>query len=325
MEHGERNVLGGELDECGSDPMTGFYRDGCCTSGPEDRGSHTICAVMTTEFLEHQQGVGNDLSTPRPEWRFPGLRPGDRWCVVAARWLQAQRDGMAAPVVLSATHERALVLRGAAVRPLGRLPVSKSAGTPCRNLTPDFSCGIHAGLREQGWKGCTVFDCFGAGQQVSQVSFGGVSWRDAPETAAQMFAVLPVMHQVHEMLAHLSEAIALSSASAPPAALARKLEKAQRELADVIGPPAKRFRRHADLVGADLRGLDLRTADLNGALLIGVDLRDADLRHADLLGADLRDADLRGSRLDAALFLTRPQLAAARPGPARGHGDIGEE
>lgn len=108
MAYGERNVLGGELDECGSDPMTGFYRDGCCTSGPEDRGSHTICAVMTAEFLQHQQGVGNDLSTPRPEWRFPGLRPGDRWCVVAARWLQAQRDGMAAPVVLSATHERAL-------------------------------------------------------------------------------------------------------------------------------------------------------------------------------------------------------------------------
>ncbi|OFE18967.1 hypothetical protein BA895_02100 [Humibacillus sp. DSM 29435] len=108
MAYGERNVLGGVLDECGTEPMTGFYRDGCCTSGPEDRGSHTICAVMTTEFLEHQQGVGNDLLTPRPEWRFPGLRPGDRWCVVAVRWLQAQRDGMAAPVVLSATHERAL-------------------------------------------------------------------------------------------------------------------------------------------------------------------------------------------------------------------------
>ena len=108
MAHGERNVQGGELDECGSDPMTGFYRDGCCTSGPEDRGSHTICAVMTAEFLEHQQRVGNDLRTPRPEWRFPGLNPGDRWCVVAARWLQAQRDGVAAPVVLSATHERAL-------------------------------------------------------------------------------------------------------------------------------------------------------------------------------------------------------------------------
>lgn len=233
-------------------------------------------------------------------------------------------------------------------------PVSKSAGAPCRNLSPDFSCGIHAGLREQGWKGCTVFDCFGAGQQVSQVTFAGVSWREAPETASLMFAVLPVMHQLHEMLGHLSEAIALSSSSPPPAMLARELETTQRELAAVtawtaeqllrvdltawrgrvgsllrqtservrqttrrehsISSPAKRFRRHADLVGADLSGLDLRTADLNGALLIGADLRGTDLRHADLLGADLRDADLRGSRFDTALFLTRPQLAAARLG-----------
>lgn len=108
MSQGERNVQGGALEQCGLDPVTGFYRDGCCTSGPADRGNHTICAVMTTEFLHHQQAVGNDLLTPRPEWRFAGLSPGDRWCVVAARWLQAQRDGVAAPVVLSATHERAL-------------------------------------------------------------------------------------------------------------------------------------------------------------------------------------------------------------------------
>jgi uncharacterized protein len=107
-ETSERNVLGGELEECGKDPLTGFYRDGCCTSGAEDLGSHTVCAVMTAEFLEHQRAVGNDLSTPRPEYRFPGLRPGDRWCVVAARWLQAYHDGAAAPVVLAATNERAL-------------------------------------------------------------------------------------------------------------------------------------------------------------------------------------------------------------------------
>jgi uncharacterized protein (DUF2237 family) len=94
----QRNVLGGELEECGIDPVTGFYRDGCCTSGPEDVGNHTVCAVVTREFLEHQRTVGNDLSTPRPEYRFPGLRPGDRWCVVAARWLQAYRDGAAAGV-----------------------------------------------------------------------------------------------------------------------------------------------------------------------------------------------------------------------------------
>src|ERR1017187_9293356 len=105
---GDRNVLGGELEPCGTDPLTGFYRDGCCTSGPEDLGSHTICAVVTTEFLEHQRRIGNDLSTPMPQFRFPGLVPGDRWCVTAANWLQAHRDGAAAPVVLASTHQRVL-------------------------------------------------------------------------------------------------------------------------------------------------------------------------------------------------------------------------
>ncbi|UFN46431.1 DUF2237 family protein [Nocardioides okcheonensis] len=104
----ERNVLGGELDPCGTDPLTGFHRDGTCTVGPQDAGLHAICAVMTDEFLAHQKAVGNDLSTPRPEWHFPGLVPGDRWCVVAVRWLQSYGAGVAAPVVLSATSERAL-------------------------------------------------------------------------------------------------------------------------------------------------------------------------------------------------------------------------
>ncbi|MDQ1629249.1 MAG: uncharacterized protein QOI54_2993 [Actinomycetota bacterium] len=104
----EKNVLSGPLEPCGTDPMTGFYRDGCCTSGPEDVGSHTICAVVTAEFLAHQRSVGNDLLTPRPEWGFPGLTPGDRWCVVALRWLQAHGAGAAAPVVLAATNARVL-------------------------------------------------------------------------------------------------------------------------------------------------------------------------------------------------------------------------
>src|SRR3990170_1174099 len=104
----ERNVLGGQLESCGIDPMTGFHRDGTCTVGPQDVGLHAVCAVMTEEFLAHQRGVGNDLVTPRPEWGFPGLVPGDRWCVVAVRWLQAYRDGAAAPVVLASTNERAL-------------------------------------------------------------------------------------------------------------------------------------------------------------------------------------------------------------------------
>ncbi len=104
----DRNVLGGRLEVCGTEPLTGFYRDGCCTTGPEDRGSHTICAVVTEAFLAHQQSIGNDLSTPLPRFRFPGLVPGDRWCVTAANWLRAYEDGAAAYVVLACTHERAL-------------------------------------------------------------------------------------------------------------------------------------------------------------------------------------------------------------------------
>ncbi|HZU73682.1 MAG TPA: DUF2237 domain-containing protein [Acidimicrobiales bacterium] len=104
----ERNVLGTELEPCGTDPLTGFYRDGCCNTGEEDLGSHTVCAVMSAEFLEHQRSIGNDLITPIPAYRFPGLRPGDRWCVTAVNWLRAHLDGAAAPVVLASTHERAL-------------------------------------------------------------------------------------------------------------------------------------------------------------------------------------------------------------------------
>ena len=104
----ELNVLGQRLEPCGTDPLTGFYRDGCCSTGPEDLGRHTICAVVTTEFLEHQQAIGNDLVTPMPEYRFPGLHPGDRWCVTAVNWLRAYRDGSAAPVVLASTHVRTL-------------------------------------------------------------------------------------------------------------------------------------------------------------------------------------------------------------------------
>lgn len=104
----QRNVLGGELELCGTDPVTGFFRDGCCSAGPEDPGSHTICAVVTAEFLDHQRGIGNDLATPIPEYGFPGLSPGDRWCVTAVNWARAHVDGVAAPVVLAATNEAVL-------------------------------------------------------------------------------------------------------------------------------------------------------------------------------------------------------------------------
>lgn len=103
-----RNVLGGPLGPCSTDPLTGFYRDGCCHTGPQDLGSHTICAVVTAAFLEHQQSIGNDLITPAPQYVFPGLVPGDRWCVTAVNWLRAHLDGAAAYVVLESTHERAL-------------------------------------------------------------------------------------------------------------------------------------------------------------------------------------------------------------------------
>ena len=104
----ERNVLGGRLAGCGTDPLTGFFRDGCCRTGPDDLGSHTICAVVTAEFLRHQRSIGNDLSSPAPMHRFPGLIPGDRWCVTARNWARAHLDGAAAPVVLASTHESVL-------------------------------------------------------------------------------------------------------------------------------------------------------------------------------------------------------------------------
>ena len=108
----DRNVVGGSLLSCSTDPPTGFYRDGCCSTGSEDVGSHTVCTVVTDEFLAFSLQAGNDLSTPRPEWGFPGLVAGDRWCVCAARWLEAYRAGCAAPVVLGATHARALEVSG---------------------------------------------------------------------------------------------------------------------------------------------------------------------------------------------------------------------
>ena len=106
----QRNVLGGDLEVCGLEPLTGFYRDGYANTGPEDHGSHTICAVVTSEFLDHQAAVGNDLSTPQPRYGFPGLAPGDRWVVCASRWMQSFEAGVGAPVVLMATNEAALAV-----------------------------------------------------------------------------------------------------------------------------------------------------------------------------------------------------------------------
>jgi hypothetical protein len=216
--------------------------------------------------------------------------------------------------------------------------IDKPAGTPCVHLADDFRCGIHDRLRDRGFPGCTVFDCFGAGQQVVQVTFGGRSWRESPDLAAGMFAALPVVRQLHEVLWHLAEALTLPV----PAALhaeGRALQAATTEVTEAPAPDLQAFdlaahrgrvgdllgrvsahvragdrarsRRGADLVGADLRRARLRGADLRGALLLGADLRGADLTRTDLLGTDLRAADVRGADLAGALFLTRPQLAAA--------------
>ncbi|WP_037568939.1 pentapeptide repeat-containing protein [Phaeacidiphilus oryzae] len=219
--------------------------------------------------------------------------------------------------------------------------VNKAAGQPCENLRKDFSCGIHARLRESGFPGCTVFDCFGAGQQVSQVTFGGRDWRAEPGRAALMFEVFPVMRQLHELLWYLTEALALPAAGPVHEELRRARADVDRhtrlgaeELAgldvaavrDGVNPlllraselvragvrGRKRDHRGADLVGARLAGADLRGASLRGALLIAADLRGADLRTADLIGADLRDADLRGADLTGSIFLTQAQLNSAR-------------
>ena len=219
--------------------------------------------------------------------------------------------------------------------------VDKPAGQPCRHLGADSRCGIHADLRERGFPGCAVFDCFGAGQQLTQVTFGGRSWREDPELAASMFAVFPVLRQLHELLWHLLEAETLPGADGLREEVTRARERTERLAAgepdqlsglDVTGWRGEigelllqisertraglrgraRDRRGADLVGARLRGADLRGASLRGAVLLGADLRGADLRNTDLLGADLRGADLRGADLTGCLFLTRPQLEAAR-------------
>lgn len=108
MKHPSENVLGGTLESCSTAPMTGFYRNGCCDTGPEDAGSHTICVVLTDEFLAYSKYFGNDLSTPRPEYGFPGLRAGDRWCLCAMRFVQAHDEGVAPRVRLESTHKRAL-------------------------------------------------------------------------------------------------------------------------------------------------------------------------------------------------------------------------
>lgn len=228
----------------------------------------------------------------------------------------------------------------------------KAAGEECVNLEDDFRCRIHPQLRERGFKGCTVFDCFGAGQHVTQHTFGGGSWRDDADGTmrAGMFAVFPIVRQLHELLWYLREALAMpaaaplhpllraswaevtAAADAPAAAILQLDLDALRDPAAALlreaarltresGPQAdtrtrlqvarSRLEPGADLLGANLRGADLRGAELRGALLIGADLRDADLSGAELIGADLRDARLHGAALEHAIYVTQTQVDAA--------------
>ncbi len=221
--------------------------------------------------------------------------------------------------------------------------VDKPNGVPCPNLGDDFRCQIHDRLRSSGFRGCVVFECHGAGQRIAQETFGGVSWREAPASADLMFAAFATMRPLHELLVYLHEAATWPQAAplqdqlaasirevdaacslpaeelvavdvdayrAPAAALLREASTLVRT--DVAGRRAAAHTPGPDLFAAQLGGADLRGASLRGALLIAADLSGADLRHADLIGADLRDADLAGADLRGALYLTDPQLEAAR-------------
>ncbi|HEX2805629.1 MAG TPA: pentapeptide repeat-containing protein, partial [Kineosporiaceae bacterium] len=219
--------------------------------------------------------------------------------------------------------------------------IDKDAGQPCPNLRPDFRCGIHARLREQGFPGCTAYDCFGAGQQVAQVTFGGQNWRRDPQAAQQMFAVFSTMRQLHELLWYLTEALTLQPVRQLHDELSRTLDGTEHltlgsadALADLNVAGYRRSgnalllraselvragvrrrnldRSGADLIGANLKGDDLKGANLAGAYLIAADLSGADLRLADLIGADFRNADLSGADLTESIFLTQSQLDAAK-------------
>jgi uncharacterized protein YjbI with pentapeptide repeats len=219
--------------------------------------------------------------------------------------------------------------------------ISKRAGQPCPHLQSDFRCGVHARLRQQGFRGCAVYDCFGAGQQVCQVTFAGQDWRRDPHLAQQMIAVFPIVRALHELLWYLTEALALPPALPLHGELRRAVEETQRltlaspeallaldlaahgrhvnalllRASELVRAQTRRKNRDlsgADLVQAKLKGADLRGANVRGVCLIQADLRGADLRLADLIGADLRDADLSGADLTGSIFLIQSQLDAAR-------------
>ncbi len=247
-----------------------------------------------------------------------------------------ERDGLRADCSRCA----ALCCVGPAFAASTDFAIDKPAGQPCPNLRDDNGCGIHDRLRHKGFGGCAAFDCFGAGQQVVQVTFGGAVWRDSPEIAASMFTVLPVVRQLHEARWYLAEAGSLlpdgplRQEAEHLAAVTRERAGAtadvlaaldtdgfRQQVGELLGRVSATVRARvpgpgvslpgADLVEADLAGADLRGGSLRGACLIAADLRGADLDRADLLGADLRGADVCGTLLAGSLFLTQPQVDAA--------------
>ena len=228
-------------------------------------------------------------------------------------------------------------------------PTNKDAGKPCINLQPDFKCTVHKNLREKGLKGCTAYDCLGAGQKVAQVTYGGEDWRKSPETAQKMFDVFLVMRQLHEMLWYLTEAFRLQKDSVIKEKIGSMISETEKltnldadsllkldltahrinvnslllKTSEALRSEARKGQKSTlnkkkliagrlNLIGADLRKANLKGENLSGALLIAADFRGVDLSGTDLIGADLRDADLRGANLSNSIFITQIQINGAK-------------
>jgi uncharacterized protein YjbI with pentapeptide repeats len=218
---------------------------------------------------------------------------------------------------------------------------NKEGGAPCDNLKEDYRCRIHKNLRNEGFRGCTVYECYGAGQKVSQFTYSGKDWREFPESANEMFSVFPIMQQLHEMLRYLEEALSFKETlpikddiqktkksierltfQSPQSILELKVHEERIIVSDLLTQTSELVRKNVtnqpknpiskrNLIGAKLNGANLRGTDLRGALLIAADLREADMSTTDLLGADLRDANLNGANLTGSIFLTQAQINSA--------------
>ncbi|WP_175987307.1 pentapeptide repeat-containing protein [Bacillus sp. Marseille-Q1617] len=222
-------------------------------------------------------------------------------------------------------------------------PLNKDGGEPCRNLCSDNLCAIHGQLREKGFRGCVSYECFGAGQHVSQSIYNGRDWREDAEQAEEMLAVYPIVQQLHEMLWYLQQALNLKETQSIQSSLQISYEetmeltiKNPKEMIEIDVPAHRskvnallietsklyrsdlnhkvkriRIKKDRDLLGANLKGLNLQGEDFRGKLMIGANLRNSDVKKADFIGADLRDADLRGADLTDTLFLTQSQVNSA--------------